>query len=174
MDGKNILFCRMAIIGLWFFTVVQAVSEDGDVILGGLFNVHQFPAENSTGQCGELDTKGLGRAMAMIFAIETINQNSKLLPNITLGYDIRDYCENTTKAMEMTFGLMKDKTCSNKTCSKREMKSPIVALIGPFESRTALAINGFLQMLEVPAISGTTTSPELSSNTYKSFVSNSA
>ena len=165
MERKVIFFQRMGIIGSFFFTLVKAVSRDGDVILGGLFNVHQF-LENSKGQCGELDTKGLGRTMAMIFAIETINNNPNLLPNVTLGYDIRDYCENTTKAMEITFGLMQDKTCSNKTRTRMETKSPIMALIGPFESRTALAINGFLQMLDVPAISGTTTSPELSSNTY--------
>ena len=169
MDRKIIFFRRMAIIGLCFFTVVQAVFKDGDVILGGLFNVHQFPTEKSKGQCGELDTKGLGRAMAMIFAIETINKNSSLLPNITLGYDLRDYCENVTKAMEITFGLIKDKTCYNITCSKMEMKTPIMALIGPFESHTALALNGFLLMLDVPAISGATTSPELSSNTYNHF-----
>ena len=76
MDRKIIFFRRMAVIGLWFFTVVQAVSKHGDVILGGLFNVHQLSAENSKGQCGELDMKGLGRAMAMIFAVETINKNS--------------------------------------------------------------------------------------------------
>ncbi|XP_020605520.1 extracellular calcium-sensing receptor-like [Orbicella faveolata] len=166
MERKVIFFRRMGIIWLWLFTVAQAVSKDGDFILGGLFNVHQFPAENSKGQCGELDTKGLGRAMAMIFAIETINNNSNLLPNITLGYDIRDYCENATKAIEMTFELIKDSTCSNKTRRKMETKSPLIAFIGPFESRTALAINGFLQILDVPAISGTTTSPELNSNTY--------
>ena len=167
MECKVIFFQRLGIIGLCFFIpLVKAVSRDGDIILGGLFNVHQL-LENSKGQCGELDTKGLGRAMAMIFAIETINNSSNLLPNVTLGYDLRDYCENTTKAMEITFAIMQDKTCSNKTRTLRmETKSPLMALIGPFESRTALAINAFLQMLDVPAISGTTTSPELSSNTY--------
>ena len=156
----------MGIIGLCFFTPFgEAPSSDGAVILGGLFNVHQL-LENSKGQCGKLDTKGLGRAMAMIFAIEAINNNSNLLPNVTLGYDLQDYCENTTKAVEITFGIMQDKTCSNKTRTSMETKSPLMALIGPFESRTALSINAFLQMLDVPAISGTTTSPELSSNTY--------
>ena len=166
MDRK-IIFFLMSIIGLLFFAVVQAVSKSGDVILGGLFNVHQFPGEEEEAkeQCGELDAKGFGLAMAMIFAIETINDNSNLLPNVTLGYDVRDYCENTTKAMEITFGLIKDKTCSNITRTKMVSKTPI-ALIGPYESRTALAINGFLQMLDFPAISGTTTSPELSKSAY--------
>ena len=100
---------------LWcFFTIVQAAYKDGDVILGGLFNVHKLQ-ENSKAHCSELNTRGFGRAQAMIFAIETINRNSSLLPNITLGYDIRDYCENATKAMDMTNDLVKDKRCSNMT-----------------------------------------------------------
>ena len=150
----------------WFFIIVHGAYKNGDVILGGLFNVHQLQ-ENSDGRCGKLNTKGLGRAQAMIFAIETINRNLSLLPNITLGYDLRDYCENATKAMDMTYDLVNGKSCSNITRKKIEEKNSIKALIGPFESRTALLIGGLLQMLSVPLISGTATSPELSSFTYK-------
>ncbi|XP_078383324.1 extracellular calcium-sensing receptor-like [Oculina patagonica] len=158
----------VAVSWFWFsfFVVVQAAYQDGDVIIGGLFNVHQLQ-ENSKGQCGELDMKGLGRAQAMIFTIDTINKNSKLLPNITLGYDIRDYCENVTKATQVTYELVQDKCCSNETRKKLKIRNSIMALIGPYESRTALVIGGFLQMLNVPAVSGTTTSPELSSHYYK-------
>lgn len=159
---------HVAILWFWFrsLIVVQAAYKNGDVILGGLFNVHQLH-ENSKGQCGELDTKGFGRAQAMIFTIETINKNPKLLPNITLGYDIRDYCENVTKATQMTYELIQGKSCSNKTQSEIERINSAIALIGPYESRTALVIGGILQMLNVPGVSGTTTSPELSSYTYK-------
>ena len=168
MNLMDISSCHVAILwfSFWSFVVVQAAYKDGDIILGGLFNVHQLQG-NSKGQCGELDMKGLGRAQAMIFAIETINKESKLLPNITLGYDIRDYCENITKATQMTYEIIRDKGCFNKTQSGMINRNSVAALIGPYESRTALVIGGFLQMINVPGISGTTTSPELSSYSYK-------
>ncbi|KAJ7382199.1 hypothetical protein OS493_036530 [Desmophyllum pertusum] len=86
----------LVIFWLLFYAAVQASYREGDVMLGGLFSVHlQGTSED---QCGELDTLGLARALAMIFAIETINNDSKLLSNVTLGYDIRDYCENYPKS----------------------------------------------------------------------------
>ena len=147
--------------------VVQGVYRDGDIILGGLFSIHQ--QGSSEGQCGELYTKGLGTAAAMIFAIEKINNDSSLLPNITLGYDIQDYCESVTRATRITYDLVKDKCCMNKTRRRRGSKKSIVAIIGPYESRVALVIAGCLQMFNMSAISGTTTSPELGSISYKNF-----
>ena len=67
-------------------------------MLGGLFVTH---LDNSEGQCMDFDLKGLGLAQAMIFAIEKINNDSIILPNLTLGYDIRDYCGNVSKAMQL-------------------------------------------------------------------------
>ena len=48
-------------------------------------------------KCGEI-TKEAAHAQAMIFAIyiDKINNDLNVLPNISLGYDIRDYCENNT------------------------------------------------------------------------------
>ena len=133
-------------------------------MLGGLFNVHKLP-EDPAAQCGEIDMKGLGLAQAMIFAVEKINNDSSLLPNISLGYDVRDYCENVSKAASLVYKLLKDESCTKLT--QHDIgKNSITALIGPIESRTALVIGGFLQMLNVSGISGTTTSAELSSLTY--------
>ncbi|KAJ7328125.1 hypothetical protein OS493_025527 [Desmophyllum pertusum] len=155
-------FC-LVIYWLSFYAAVQAPYREGDVILGGLLTVHL--RGTSEDQCGEVDTNGLARVLAMIFAIEKINNDSKLLPNVTLGYDIRDYCETIPKATRITCDLVKDKCFTNITQSKKGQKS-IMALIGPGESNAAVVIAGCLQILNVFGISATATSPELSSYAY--------
>lgn len=80
---------------------------------------------------------------------------------MTIGYDMRVYCENSTEATRMTYDLLKDMCLENRT-QREVLNKSIVALIGPEESTTVLAINAFLQTFNVPGMSGTTTSPELS------------
>ncbi|XP_078356952.1 extracellular calcium-sensing receptor-like [Oculina patagonica] len=153
-----------AFVCFWCYAVVQAPYREGDVMLGGLFSVRQLQ-ETSEDQCGEI-TKEVANAEAMIFAIDKINNDSNLLPNISLGYDIQDYCESNTKATQITYEMFQKKCFTNTTRSNMGKRS-IVALIGPTYSSTALIIGGFLQMINVSAIGGSTTSPELSSYTYK-------
>ena len=166
MTGYKLLsFCYFVLFCLTVFSgFVQGPYKDGDIILGGLLRVHL--RGDSENQCGELDVRGLNRVFAMIFAIEKINNDSKLLRNISLGYDIRDYCEISLKATRISYDLIKDKLFSNITQSKLGRK-PVSALIGPDESNTAVVIAGLLQALNVSAISPTATSPELSANSYK-------
>jgi len=153
-----VVFCLAILIG-----VVQGPYKDGDIILGGLLRVHL--RGDSENRCGELDVRGLNRVFAMIFAIEQINNDSKLLPNITLGYDIRDYCEISLQAARISYDLIKGKLFPNMTQGKLGRKS-ITALIGPDDSSTAVVIAGLLQALNVSAISPTATSSELSSHPY--------
>ena len=141
---------------------MQAPDKEGDFIVGGLFPVN-FLATTGQGPCGELNTKGLGRALSMIFAIQKLNKNSSILPNVTLGYDIRAYCESATEATHLTYDLVKQRCCRN-TPKENLGNNSIMGLIGPEESSTALAIGGFLEIFNVSGISGSTTSPELSSN----------
>ena len=162
MDPTKYLF-HLSILCLWFIAVVPAPKKEGDFIVGGLFPVNFLATSAVHGPCGELNTKGLGRALSLIFAIENINNNSNILPNITLGYDIRAYCEDATEATRLIYDLIKERCCRNSAQKKMGNKT-IVALIGPEESSTALAIGGFLQIFNVSGISGTTTSPELSAN----------
>ena len=151
-----LIFC------LWLTTVVQAPSKEGDFIVGGLFPVN-FLATTGHDPCGEINTKGLGRALSMIFAIQKLNNNSSILQNVTLGYDIRAYCDSATEATHLTYDLVKERCCRN-TAKAKMGNNSIVGLIGPEESSTALAIGGFLEIFNVTGISGSTTSPELSSN----------
>ena len=156
-----VFFCLAILNG-----VVQAPYKDGDIILGGLLRVHL--RGDSENHCGELDVRGLNRVFAMIFAIEKINNDSDLLPNISLGYDIRDYCEIALRATRISYDLITGKLLTNMTQGKLGKKS-ITALIGPDDSSTAVVIAGHLQVLNVSALSPTATSPELSAHTYEYF-----
>ena len=147
-----------------FYAAVQAPYKEGDIMLGGLFSVHR-PADQPGSQCGELHLRELGRMQAMIFAIERINNDTSLLSNISLGYDIRDYCGNLSKAARLVYKLLTVDSCVNLSQNATRKKA-IVSLIGPYESSTALFIGGFLRMLNVSSISGSATSAELSSLTY--------
>ena len=48
---------------------------------------------------------------AMIFAIERINNDTSLLSNISLGYDIRDYNGNLSKAAKIVYKLLTVDSC---------------------------------------------------------------
>ena len=72
-------------IFLCFYVAVQAPYRDGDIVLRGLFGVHQQP-DHLGSRCGEIHLRGLGRMQAMIFAIERVNNDTSLLSNISLGY----------------------------------------------------------------------------------------
>ena len=148
----------------YFYVAVQAPYREGDVMLGGLFSVHQ-PPDNPGSQCGEINLRILGRMQAMIFAIERINNDTSLLSNISLGYDVRDYCGNLSKAARLVYKLLTFDTYVNLSQNATRKKA-IISLIGPSESSTALFIAGFLRMLNVSSISGSTSSAELSSLTY--------
>ena len=147
-----------------FYAAVQAPYREGDIMLGGLFSVHQ-PPEKPGSQCGETNLRELGRMQAMIFAIERINNDTSLLSNISLGYDIRDYCGNLSKAARLVYKLLTVDTCVN-VCQNATRKKAIISLIGPYESSTALFIGGILRMLNFSSISGSATSAELSSLAY--------
>ena len=151
--------------------------QDGDLILGGLFLLH-YTTED--GKCGEFFPIGLGHVEAMLFAIDKINNNPKLLPNITLGYDIRDYCESTTLAMQHTCSFVRRNeivfksrvdycSCLNNTNRTENERNPIAAVIGPTDSGSAVVVGSLLEVAGIPVISHSATSKELSSPLYRHF-----
>lgn len=151
--------------------------QPGDITLGGLFLLH-YTTED--GKCGEFFPIGLGHVEAMIFAINKINGDPNLLPNVTLGYDIRDYCESAAKAMEHTYDFVRRNklmeeiqnascTCVNRKGRKQNEPTPIAAVIGPTDSGSAVLVASLLQVAGIPVISHSATSNELSSPQYRHF-----
>jgi len=76
--------------------------------------------------------------------IDEINRNETLLPNITLGCDIRDSCWYPPVALEQSIDFIKNSIASLQQINRTESKessncsqsraSPIAGLIGPGSS----------------------------------------
>ena len=82
------------------------MQVDGDVIIGGLFPVH----EKGLGaqDCGRInEARGIQRLEAMLFALDQINSDPALLPGIKLGSRILDTCLKDTYALERSLEFVR-------------------------------------------------------------------
>ena len=59
----------------------DSYSMIGQYYFGGLFNIHY----SRGGKCQEINTRGLQRMYAMVYAVDRINERQDILPNITIG-----------------------------------------------------------------------------------------
>lgn len=84
---------------------VKMVDIEGDVIFGGMFPMHE---RGSEAPCGSIkEEKGIQRMEAMLYALDMINNDTVLLPNITLGALILDTCSTDTYALEQSMEFFK-------------------------------------------------------------------
>lgn len=84
---------------------VKMVDIPGDVVFGGMFPMHE---RGVTEPCGSIkEEKGIQRLEAMLYALDQINRDPVLLPNITLGALILDTCSTDTYALEQSMEFFK-------------------------------------------------------------------
>uniref|UniRef100_A0AC34Q200 G-protein coupled receptors family 3 profile domain-containing protein n=1 Tax=Panagrolaimus sp. JU765 TaxID=591449 RepID=A0AC34Q200_9BILA len=83
-----ILTIFVGILLSWTAAVRQVYLE-GDIMIGGLFPIHE--AGRNASQCGRIKAdQGVQRMVAMLFTLEAINKNPHVLPGIKLGAQILD------------------------------------------------------------------------------------
>ena len=89
-----------------------------DLVIGGLVYVHG----NDHGKCSEIiNHKSNENLEALLYAIDTINSDPNLLPNLTLGYDIRDTCGSESVGLDEaidiihTNGQIEIESCSSES-----------------------------------------------------------
>ncbi|XP_075433883.1 extracellular calcium-sensing receptor-like [Ascaphus truei] len=106
---------------------------------------------------------------AMIFAVEEINSNPDLLPNITLGVQIFDTCTGTRRAAEGIFWIMSggQGNIPNYRCHNGP---PLVGVIADSGSTRSIIMAHMLGLYRYPQISYFATSSLLSDRTqFPSF-----
>lgn len=138
----------------------HSIKLPGDITLGGLFPIH---ARGPHGlPCGELKKeKGIHRMEAMLYAIDQINQDPDLLPNVSLGARILDTCSRDTYALEQSLTFVQaliQKDMSDIRCSDGGMpliRKPerVVAVIGASASSVSIMVANILRLFEVSGAS---------------------
>ncbi|XP_059166231.1 metabotropic glutamate receptor 5-like [Physella acuta] len=170
--------------------------QDGDAIIGALFPLHEIPSQESTynRKCGNIrEHYGIQRVEAFIMTIEKINNDSSILPNVTLGWDIRDSCWYSAIALENSIDFIKDAIASqskknqnsggtgtestaessngSSPCKDSNIMKPIVGLIGPGSSESTIQVQNLLQIFNIPQIGYSATTMDLSDKRhYKYFL----
>ncbi|XP_028302704.1 metabotropic glutamate receptor 4-like isoform X2 [Gouania willdenowi] len=159
-------------------THLNSIRIDGDISLGGLFPVHARGHEGKA--CGELKKeKGIHRLEAMLFALDRINNDNNLLPNITLGARILDTCSRDTHALEQSLTFVQaliekdgtDVKCLGGGLPIITKPERVVGVIGASSSSVSIMVANILRLFKIPQVSYASTAPELSDNIRYDFFS---
>ena len=154
----------------------QRVWKDGNIMLKGLFPI----TSQDGGKCERLDTTGLTWMLAMIYAVDKINNDTNILRNKTIGYQIENTCESIPTAMRFAIQIVStyrpNSVCRSPEdcCQEKNIYQPrherISAVIGPAASWISIPIARLLGLYSIPQISYASTSRILGDKTrYNSF-----
>jgi len=159
-------------------TIISAVIE-GDVMLGGLFPVHQ--KGDGDIPCGKINAdRGIQRVEAMLFTLDHINRNDQILKDVILGARIFDTCARGTYALEQSLEYIRasftstdasEFVCSDGSIAEaKEDPKTVAAVIGGSYSSVSIQVANLLRLFKIPQISYASTSAQLSDKTrYEYF-----
>ncbi|XP_077171544.1 vomeronasal type-2 receptor 26-like [Paroedura picta] len=141
-------------------------SQEGDLIIGGISSFVSTTADqmnfNEPPKDMAYDTPFIRTsyyqyALALAFAVEEINEELRLLPNVTLGFHIRDIYMNERESYRATMQLLstKNRFIPNYKC---DFQSNLIAVIGGAEAKTSLYIAMVLSLYNIPQLAYASTS----------------
>lgn len=99
----------------------------GDLVLGALFPVHHAPGAKQAQfrLCGDIrEQYGIQRIEAAFQTIDKINADKEILPNITLGIEIRDSCWYSPIALEQSIEFIRDAMAASDERSDTDKSDP--------------------------------------------------
>jgi ABC-type branched-subunit amino acid transport system substrate-binding protein len=130
-----------------FVSTAGLVKTDGDILIGGLFPIHNMGADESI--CGSFNSNpGYQYMEAMLYALDTINADPNILPGVKLGSVIADTCSSKLISSRKTrkfIHILLETESSN--------SSQLVSVVGPMTGSNAKAVANILQVFHVPQIS---------------------
>ena len=120
-----------------------------DFVIGGLFPVYDYTDSGG----GDLEL-----LEAMLFAIDRINNDMSLLPNLTIGYDVRDTYNSTLYGLEEATRIIRQ-------------TGPVLGIVGPATTSVTLSVAAGLEQIQIPLIGYGSSSATLSNkHLYEYFL----
>ncbi|XP_067275954.1 extracellular calcium-sensing receptor-like [Pseudorasbora parva] len=153
------------------------LSTERDINIGAIFSIHRsallkthsFTSKPEQTTCVRLNLREFKFAQTFIFAIEEINNSTKLLPGVSLGYKIYDGCNSIAQTIIAGMALMNgyEETLSGTSCSR---PPAMQAIVGESTSSPTIALASVVGPFSLPVISHFATCACLSNRKrYPSF-----
>ncbi|XP_068952726.1 vomeronasal type-2 receptor 26-like [Petaurus breviceps papuanus] len=146
-----------------FHQINPIVSQDGDLEIGIFLPLFSVEVNNMTGAelfkspnkaCKPYQWmhKNYQQALALVFAVEEINRDPKLLPNISLGFHIYNTYHSDERTLESSLLWLsgQGQLIPNYSCREQDKA---VAVIGGVTSALSLQMGTLLDLYKVPQIS---------------------
>ncbi|XP_041441614.1 uncharacterized protein LOC108710444 [Xenopus laevis] len=150
-------------------SITGYLSHPGDIVIGGTFPIHldrmydtiDFSTKPPELQCQTFGVEYYQSMQAFIFAVDEINADPELLPNITLGFQAFDTCTTLRGAAKGALWMLSQsqEITPNYQCHQGP---PIAGIIGDCGSTRSILISQILGLYQYPQISYLATSPILS------------
>ncbi|KAJ1110582.1 hypothetical protein NDU88_007932 [Pleurodeles waltl] len=134
----------------------HSIRLEGDITLGGLFPVHGRGTQGLP--CGDIKREaGVQRLEAMLYALDQINSDPDLLPNVTLGARVLDTCSRDTHALEQSLTFVQaliQKDTSDVRCTSGEppvfvRPERVLGVIGASGSSVSIMVANILRLFQV-------------------------
>ncbi|XP_057203748.1 extracellular calcium-sensing receptor [Triplophysa rosa] len=134
------------------------IFKSGDIMIGGIFPIFNkqenviasFERKMPRVKCNGFDLRAFRWTQVMMFAIDEINRDEFLLPNISLGYKIMDSCASPTNVLRAALTLVSEQEEEKSTT---QCHLPLTALVAESGSSQSLAVAGTLGPFRVPMVS---------------------
>uniref|UniRef100_A0AAZ3Q053 Receptor ligand binding region domain-containing protein n=1 Tax=Oncorhynchus tshawytscha TaxID=74940 RepID=A0AAZ3Q053_ONCTS len=140
--------------------VSGSVYRAGDVVIGGLFPIHveaplseqEFRSIKGNSTCTMFNQRAYRWLQTMIFAVEEINRDPALLPNLTLGFLASDTClsEGTTLGAALAMVTGKEASVVGTECGTTP---EVPVIIGDARSSASIVVAQTLGPFDLPLVS---------------------
>ncbi|XP_040191933.1 vomeronasal type-2 receptor 26-like [Rana temporaria] len=139
--------------------------QEGDVIVGGFISAHSraelYDDSSVSYFCHDPDIGEYKSILAMIFAVDEINKDPDLLPNVTLGYHIFDTCGYPERTLGSVLQILSGEKMEAPNYSCRR-DGEVAGFIGDSGLHTSQAMAQLLSLYRYTQINYQVTDPLLS------------